>query len=346
MKKHILCFVAGKSGGHIIPCLTMAEHYKKQHPQAQIIFFSTNTPLDTKLLAQHPLLAKQIPFKLNHIWHLARAFFTSIYYLHKLKPQKVISTGGLVSVPVCIAAKLLRIPIELHELNAVPGRATKFLAPLAQSIFVCFKKAQEFFPQKKCSIASYPIRYTHKQSVSPQAARTKLKLGPHRKTIFILGGSQGSVFINNVIKQILEDNDSMRNIIQVIHQTGSHDKTNWADLYQHYNIPAHVFPYANNLADCYTAADLIICRAGAGTLFEALFFNKPCIAIPLETKSTAHQLDNARTMTIEQPELFCVLRQRDIEAETGLLSKHIKAWANGNSLQGAAPPRQNVDSPY
>ena len=325
-----ICFVAGKSGGHIIPCLTIAEQYKKQHPHACMVFFSSNTALDTQLLHNHPLLKKHLSLATTTIWHLICLFFKSLYHLHKLKPEKVISTGGLVSVPVCIAAKLIRIPIELHEPNAAPGRAIKFLAPLAQSIYVCFKNAQQFFPKDKCRLVPYPIRLTEKEKlIAPHKARIHYKLDPHRKTIFVLGGSQGSLFINNVIKQLLEENEKLRSAIQVIHQTGSHDKTNWHEMYQQYDVPAHVFSYTNSLAGCYAAADLVISRAGAGTLFETLFFQKPCITIPLEIKSTNHQLDNARAMAQEYPALFCVLRQQDISKDPSLLAKYILENSTG-----------------
>ena len=148
-----ICCVAGRSGGHIVPCLTWAKKSDAQN----ILFFSTHVALDRELLKDEPV--KHIPLTLNNIpyrnplrvaqfaWHFTIAYLKSLYYLYKYKPQKVLSTGGYIALPVCLAAKFLRIPVELFELNVSPGKATKFLAPLAHTINICFKKSRRYFPQ-------------------------------------------------------------------------------------------------------------------------------------------------------------------------------------------------------
>ena len=107
--------------------------------------------------------------------------------------------------------------------------------------------------------------------------------------------------------------------IQIIHQTGSIDDTDWQQLYASKNIAAHVFSYHPDLALMYAAADLMICRAGAGTLFEIKFFNKPCIIIPLMTNTTTHQVDNAHAMASEYPELFHTVVQSNVEKNPAIL---------------------------
>jgi UDP-N-acetylglucosamine--N-acetylmuramyl-(pentapeptide) pyrophosphoryl-undecaprenol N-acetylglucosamine transferase len=107
--------------------------------------------------------------------------------------------------------------------------------------------------------------------------------------------------------------------MQFIHQTGSTDETDWKQLYTSKNITAHVFSYNPELALLYTAADIIICRAGAGTLFEINFFNKKCIIIPLKTATTDHQVHNAIAMSADYPDLFEYILQDDIEKNPTLL---------------------------
>ncbi|MCK4518070.1 hypothetical protein KAT92_04795, partial [Candidatus Babeliales bacterium] len=96
---------------------------------------------------------------------------------------------------------------------------------------------------------------------------------------------------------------------QVIHQTGSRDKTDWHNFYKQQNIPAHVFAYEDHIQDFYLLANLIICRAGAGTLFELAFFAKKAVVIPLKAKTTDHQIANAREMAKRYPDLFIVREQ-------------------------------------
>lgn len=371
-KQNNICFVAGKTGGHILPCLTLAEQYKssfapaaapavaksygghgkisgghgkasdfaeamtdrsadkQDNPESNVIFFSTNAQLDTSILANQPIISQHITLPLGRFsptrirrylqlaWGLIHSFVTSLYHLRKNNTEKVISTGGLVALPVCLAAMFLRIPIELYELNAVPGKAIKALAPIAQIIYVCFAQAADYFPKNKCVYKPYPVRFNHEHTqMSKELACKELDLDPHKKTLFIMGGSQGSVQLNNEIKKYIETSSHTNNL-QIIHQTGSHDQTDWHSFYANNHVPALVFAYRDAIAPCYVAADLIISRAGAGMLFEILFFEKPSIIIPLEAKTTSHQLDNAYAMKEQYPTLFTVIRQNQLTHENAL----------------------------
>lgn len=321
MKKKYICFVAGKSGGHLLPCLTAAKKIIDHDATKEILFFSTKGKLDNQLLQRYPFIQQQCALPLSslsrkNIISLIRfiitffySFFISLWVLYRIKPEKIISMGGAVSLPVCFAGVVLRIPLELLELNAIPGKALEMLAPLASTISCCFKETQKYFSQK-CYITSYPLRFTKADSLPVTVARTHLGLDPHKKTIFIIGGSQGSVFINDCIKKWVEKS-SCNGEIQVIHQTGSYDTIDWNTFYKDHKIDCFTFSFYHALEYCYSAADLIICRAGAGTLFEVAFFDKPCITIPLETSATTHQLNNARSFN-QMYKNIVVLRQEEI----------------------------------
>ncbi len=333
MNTKTICCVAGKSGGHIIPCLTIARNNNAN--KANILFFSANTPLDKTILSNNSMVSWHIMLPLSSragsiiktIWHAACSFMISFFYLCKHRPTEIITTGGIVTIPTCVAGFILRIPITLYSLDAVPGKAIQALTPLATSIVTPFATSQEYFPAHKCSVAPYPIKY-HTSSIDQIAALTQLQLSPHKKTLLILGGSQGSLFLNECMKHWIHDSSFMPKNIQIIHQTGSIDDTDWKQLYASKSVTAHVFSYYPDLALMYAAADLIICRAGAGTLFEIKFFNKPCIIIPLMTNTTTHQVDNARAMVSEYPELFCTLAQDDIEKDPTMLFMRIEEIIN------------------
>jgi UDP-N-acetylglucosamine--N-acetylmuramyl-(pentapeptide) pyrophosphoryl-undecaprenol N-acetylglucosamine transferase len=151
-------------------------------------------------------------------------------------------------------------------------------------------------------------------------------MSPSKKTIFINGGSQGSVIINNCVKNWLNLNPHLYSLIQIIHQTGTADPTNWQSLYNDLEIPAHVFSYKDDLSLCYAAADVVICRAGAGTLFESLFFKKPCIIIPLEASSTSHQKDNARAISRKYPELMTMATEHEIKSDNMILFRLLNRY--------------------
>lgn len=325
-KEKTICFVAGKSGGHIIPALTLAQKAREKHEQTHILFFSTASSLDKKIteatstINQHISLAlENVPYKRPwrfpiFFWQLIRSFFSALKYLQKNKPETVISTGGYIAIPVCLAARILRIPIELFELNVLPGKATTFLAPFAQIIHLCFEETQKNLSKKSCKLAEYPIRYKPVENAkqAQEIAINKLELDPSKKTVLVLGGSQGSLNINTKIKKWVSENPQLKDTMQIIHQTGALDQTNWQTFYTNAGIKAVTADFFNDLETLYQAADLVVCRSGAGSLFETIFFKKPCITIPLETKSNTHQVHNALAMRKRFPSLVEVIRHKAI----------------------------------
>ena len=267
------------------------------------------------------------------------AILKTIKIFWKNKPVKIVTTSGLIAVPVCIAGKLMGIPFEIFELNVVPGKSTKFLAPLASKIFTCFKVSQKCLPTKKCHLANYPVRFTNKdKQLNKIEICNKLGLLPNKKIILILGGSQGSIFLNKLIANAAKDltliklnqnparpelieEDEHLSEFQIIHQTGTLDKFDYSAHYKQLGITAQVVDYCNNIEEFLTACDIIICRSGAGTLAEVLFFEKKCITIPLETNTTTHQIDNAKAVAIEHPELVKFILQSQLEDNPAAFKK-------------------------
>lgn len=316
MKKTI-CFVASGSGGHIIPCLSLAEQYKKKDPSISFIFFTSKKKLDREIINKNPLIKRVITLSLYqtssqnplllmpYLFSLGRSLIYSFYILCSQKPLKIISTGGVLSIPVCIAAKILKIPIELWELNAEPGKTIYFLARWANKINVCFKETISYFKPDQCRLEKYPLRSS---IIAPQEdSTTTLPL-----TILILGGSQGSIFINETIKAWLITVPELCKTIKIIHQAGMESLESVQQFYVQKAITAEVFDYHDSLEKYYKEAHIIISRSGAGSLFEIVFFNKYCITIPLETASTKHQTANARAFAKTYPEKIIMFNQKEV----------------------------------
>jgi len=336
-KQKTICFVAGKSGGHLIPALTIAQKHIQKDSEITTIFFTTNSLLDKKIIKKSGIhkIHVQLPLGKNNLvknnynfflkypllfFNLSLSFAKSLFYLIKTRPQKIISMGGLVSIPVCVAGFLLRIPIELFELNTTPGKAITFLAPFAKTIHVCFDKAKKYLPKHKCIFSKYPVRFSHNFPTNYPINSQKINfntfntptLSKSKFTLLILGGSQGSLAINNLIKEFVIKAPNIKKIkknIQIIHQTGRQDKTDWQAFYAKHKITATAFDFTQNISNYYAMADIVVCRSGAGTLFETIFFKKKCITIPLEAKTTDHQIDNAKEMEKMHPELVTMIKQ-------------------------------------
>lgn len=324
-----ICFVAGKSGGHLLPCITKAQHIRQDQKNTELYLFSTGSELDKKIIDKHTYIQHYIPTKLwdvpyQQLWllplfacNVTWYFCKSFYKLWQLKPQKVVSFGGFNSIPVCLAAKLLRIPFEIYELNVEPGKATTFLSYFTNSIYICFQETKKYFPKHSCLLFDYPIRFRQTDiATNKQNLYQKYNFDSTKKTILILGGSQGSTLLNQIVKEYVQTYTELTKNIQIIHQTGDLDYQNYVNFYEQYHLPALVFGYHEGLQDFYNLADIIISRAGAGSLFEIKFFNKPCICIPHETANTNHQIKNVLALQQEYPSQFKIIRQSDFNKES------------------------------
>lgn len=295
------------------------------------LFFSTSSELDQTILNKNRFIDKFVALDLanvpgkniflypkfifNFSWAFCKSFANLLYY----RPKLILTTGGYISVPVCLAAWVLNIPIELYELNVIPGKASKLISRFAEKINICFPETSKYFSNNQDNksnivLSDYPIRFTKDNLlISQEKAKELLGFNPNKKVIFILGGSQGSQFINNLVLDYLNNNFNNFNNIEIIHQTNKEDLDNLKEFYNNKNIKALVFNYKDDLSLCYSASDIIVSRAGAGALAEILFFKKPAIIIPLETKANTHQVDNAKSVKSSYPEQIELLEQNILE---------------------------------
>ncbi len=241
-----------------------------------------------------------------------RVYFSLLNYTDKIKiflgileaiwkmfwiyPDVVFSKGGYGSVPVLFAARFLKIPVIIHESDSAPGRANMWASKFATKIAVSFPEAASFFDEKKVAWTGNPIRDEIKKPVM-EGAHEYLKFDSNVKTILILGGSQGSQIINNIL---IDTVPTLIDSYQIIHQTGKNnykevkDTTNLLlKTHPHSNRYA-CFPYLNDVAMKMSAgaADLVISRAGSA-IFEIASWNKPSILIPITETNNDHQRKNA-----------------------------------------------------
>ncbi len=338
----IICLVAGKSAGHILPAITIANQIKKQAETCQILFISNQTALDYQVLNHNPIINQHVGINLINLpykqfWLLPKFIYQLFYagycawkILKKQNISQIISTGGIISIPVCLIAKYLKIPIIIYELNVEPGKATNFLAKFSDQIKICFAKTSTYLPkyQTKCELITYPTRFNnHDYELTKSQALQIIKqknasFNQTNQTILILGGSQGSLFINQTFAKLINQNPALK--IQVIHQTGSQDQTNWPEFYAKHQIANITFSYESNLMPYYILADLIICRSGAGTLAEILPLKTKTITIPLKTGYTSHQIDNALEIAKNYP-YITVLEQSEIQTNFNLFYQAVIA---------------------
>jgi UDP-N-acetylglucosamine--N-acetylmuramyl-(pentapeptide) pyrophosphoryl-undecaprenol N-acetylglucosamine transferase len=346
MTPEMLFVVAAGSGGHILPAITLAHEWQQAQPDRVITFFTGSSPLERHIISQQramPTVFTSLAKVSKKHWFRGMLFIPqafclliqSLYLALVHRPERVITTGGIHAIPVCIGAWLARRPIDLYELNVTPGKAIMLLKAIATNVFCVFDEAKEFLPMAQT--VPYPLRRAiQKNPISHTALIAEINAKQqnknhwipftcHRKTIFILGGSQGSLLLNKFIKNFLLAHPNIKTQIQLIHQTGAFEEANWEAFYQEHGIAAISFSYDPLITLYYQAADLIICRAGAGTLFEIAYFERPCIVVPLIAHSTDHQVHNAQAMAKKYPHLFTVTSQTDLLHNPEALFQRIKA---------------------
>lgn len=324
------CYVAGRSGGHLIPAMTLAHNYRATHPLAPLYVFTANTQLDYFVMKKYPWVTRHVALSLgnvprgltsawcSYLWDLIKTTAKIFNTLRQANPAFVATTGGYIAVPVCLVARALGIPIYLYNLDVAPGAAIHFLSRFATKVVVCFPETKSHLPPSApVELGTYPIRFDQKDMLTKQEARIKLNIGLTDRTriLLVIGGSQGSQFISDLIPAAIAPWAQEKSIF-VLHQSGlKGEEQHVRALYQQYKIPALVFPYRDDMAILYQAADLAITRAGAGSLFELIFFKTPAIIIPLVSATTAHQVDNAYAIARLHPELFTVILQEKIACQ-------------------------------
>lgn len=213
---------------------------------------------------------------------LVFGFLESLIVLLAIRPSLVVATGSFVEVPVAVAAWLLRVPILIHQQDVRPGLANRLSAPFASKISVVFKETASAFPNKKTVLAANPLRGEIKDA-SDERAKNFFNLESNVPTVVVLGGSTGALSLNQQIQTILP---KILEVAQVIHITGKGKHTNFV----HHRYKPYEF-LGTEIFDALSVADVVVSRAGLGTLTELAHFGSPTILVPMRG---THQEDNAK----------------------------------------------------
>ncbi len=296
------------TGGHISPAVALIKELKK-NKKNEIIFVGRAHIQEKELEVsyEYSIIEKQgIPFIHLTTGKLARSvsvqsflqiikvlygLIQSFNILREHKPNVIMSFGGYIGFPICIAGFLLRKKVYIHEQTIRPGISNKIIAKYAKKIFISFPESEVYFPKRKTIITGniiredvfkvYPTAFTHSE---------------HRPLLYITGGSIGSHSINIHIEKILED---VLKTFSVIHQTGNiaeYDDYSRLSKIQnpHYTVRPHI--YDEEIGWVYKHADVIVSRSGANTICELIALRKPAVLIPLPWSANGEQDEHAKIL--------------------------------------------------
>jgi len=307
-----LLVACGGTAGHIFPGLALIEELKKEKSDCQITVIVSKRRRDQEYLkaasstlegiSVRTIISTPLPYKpsLKYIVFALRlllAFFQSLVIILKFRPQVVIGFGGYVSFAPLAVAWILKIPRMIHEQNLVPGRTNQALRGIVDKIAVSFDQTHKFFLKSKSLpkivATGLPLR---RQILNDKNKRSRGALSGltfDKFTILIMGGSQGSHSINELVFDCLKSLDKTTlGHLQLIHITGKRDFHSALERYKSLDVSHHVFDFLEDIAGAYRVSDLLISRSGASAIFEAASFGLPSILIPY-SHGTQHQKDNA-----------------------------------------------------
>ncbi|HPT72708.1 MAG TPA: undecaprenyldiphospho-muramoylpentapeptide beta-N-acetylglucosaminyltransferase [Candidatus Cloacimonadota bacterium] len=313
---------AGGTGGHIIPALSITEALRKLG--VEVLYIGNKNSMEQNLTS-----AKGIPFSpidvqklyrkltLMHIkfpFKLAKSVFMSVRIMKEFKPDAFIGAGGFVSGPVGLAALLTGIPIYWQEQNSYPGITTRFIAKYAKRVFIAYRGALKYLPEKRCLMTGNPINSTI-TTMQNKLDYAQLGLNESNKSILILGGSQGSIALNQAILSIVDK--LLENHLNILWQTGKRDFDSINRKLQD-KKGIYTFAFSQEMGKIYNSADISIARAGALTLAELESKKVPMILIPLPTAAGNHQYFNA--MEEEEKKVAKVIEQKNLNHDILLAS--------------------------
>ena len=317
-------FAGGGTGGHLYPAIAIAEAFAKRVEHCEFMFIGTAQGLEARVVPQLGYRLELVPVRgllrkltLSNLLvpiRLLQSVLRCMKLFRAFKPDLIIGTGGYVSGPALLAAWLTRRKFVIQEQNNFPGLVNRQLGNRADAVFLSFDDTRKFFSrQKNIHVVGNPVRANLQARTTPQreAASRKWNLDANQTTLLVFGGSQGARRINELILELLPQLMKI-DALQILWGTGpAHFEKIAAQVKQQPRVVA--VPYLDDMNLAYALADVVVCRAGASTIFELLLCALPAILIPFPFATADHQTFNARAL--EQAGAARLLVEKELRAE-------------------------------
>ena len=347
MSRKRVIISGGGTGGHIYPAISIANALKEIDPSIEFLFVGAEGKMEMEKVPKAGFKIIGLPIvglQRTQLWKnfffpfkLMMSLWQSVRIIQNFKPDVAVGVGGYASGPLLLAARFLGIPYYIQEQNSFAGITNKALAAKAEHIFVAYPGMEKFFPAQKITLSGNPVRKDLIDAAGKKAqAATHFNLDPSKKTILIIGGSQGARSIN---QGILAGLDRLTDAgVQVIWQTGIAFESTAKKAAEGFSSAfVSAFIYEMDLA--YAMADLVISRAGASSVSEICLIGKASILVPLPIAAEDHQTENAKSLVSQNAAILV----RDTEVKEKLITEALTALQTDlttlekNSLRLAKP---------
>ena len=299
---------AAGTGGHINPGIAIANKIKEKEKDSEILWIGTARGIENDLVPRAGFelktveaygISKKMSLKtISNNLKTIKGFGQAKKIVKEFKPNVVIGTGGYICGGTIMAAHKLGIPTVIHESNAYPGKATKFLYKSLDKILLGFSDAEKYFEDKsKVVVTGTPTKVRGEQYTDQQKEKVLSELGltNKKKTVLVFGGSQGAKAINDAMIELIKEKKNKD--YQIIWSAGQKQYDIIKTELKKENIEnTKIVPYIYNMNEIMNTVDIIVARSGAMTITEIALVGKPAIFIPLPSNSANRQIDNARVL--------------------------------------------------
>lgn len=328
----------GGTGGHIFPALSIANAVKAKCPNAEILFVGAENRMEMQRVpaAGYRIIGlpvsgfdrKNLLKNITVLWRLMKSRRKARRIIRDFRPHVAVGVGGYASGPTLKEAGAMGIPTLLQEQNSYAGVTNKLLAKQAACICVAYEGMERFFPKDKIKLTGNPVRQNLLEATitHDDAVRT-FGLDPNKKTALIVGGSLGARTLN---ESMLQAWDTLKEAnVQIIWQTGKYYYEQITTQLRGRELPnVHVCDFISNMDAAYAAADLVISRAGAGSISEFCLLGKAVILVPSPNVSEDHQTKNALALVNKDAALYV----KDADATTQLIPLALNTVKDTNRL--------------
>ena len=351
MKETRVIVSGGGTGGHIFPAISIANAIRQLRPEAKILFVGAEGRMEMQRVpdAGYEIIGLPVAgFDRKRLWRnvgvlikLVRSQWKARKIIKKFKPQVAVGVGGYASGPTLKMAATMGIPTLIQEQNSYAGVTNKLLAKQAKKICVAYEGMERFFPQEKIILTGNPVRQTLvSEQVSRKDAAKHFDLDPNRKTVLIIGGSLGARTLNETMianLNMIQAHPEVQFIWQVgkiyIDQVKEALRAYSGELVCNSHIATmpnlYVNDFIKHMEYAYGIADLVVSRAGAGSISEFCLLGKPVILVPSPNVAEDHQTQNALALVRRDAALYV----KDVEAKEQLVELAIETVKDNDKLQ-------------
>ena len=323
---------AGGTGGHIYPALAIIKKFQEKEKDFEVLYIGTHNRMENKIIPEHNIPyqslkiygfdKKKIGRDIMNIGYLINSYNKCVNIIKEFKPDIVVGVGGYVTLPVIMASRKMKVKTVVHEQNSIPGKTNKFISKSVDKVFTSFKESNKYFASDVTCVYTGNPSGDNVKNLKP-IKKESLGFTKGKKLVLVTSGSLGSSSLNAKLIDFLKK--SAKEDYEVLFITGERNY----DLFtkeNKFSSNVKVLPYLDNLAALFKSCDLVISRAGAGTISELITSKTPSILVPSPYVANNHQYYNAKDLS--ESNLAIMMEEESLDGAK--LYKKVKELLNGS----------------